>query len=103
MSAKNKSKTSGKGREEQCVSLQFACRDAQQVFIAGSFNEWRPSTTPMIRRSDGKWAGELKLAPGRYEYRFVVDGEWTDDPAATDLIPNPFGGANAVLVVTTAP
>ena len=53
----------------------------------------------MIRLNDGKWAKELALRPGRYEYRFVVDGEWVDDPAATELIPNLFGTANAVLVV----
>jgi hypothetical protein len=53
----------------------------------------------MIRLEDGKWAKELALPPGRYEYRFVVDGQWVDDPAATELIPNSFGTANAVLVV----
>jgi hypothetical protein len=53
----------------------------------------------MIRLEDGKWAKELALPPGRYEYRFVVDGQWMDDPAATELIPNSYGTANAVLVV----
>ena len=53
----------------------------------------------MIRLRDGQWAKELSLAPGRYEYRFVVDGQWVDDPAATELIPNPFGTPNAVLLV----
>jgi hypothetical protein len=53
----------------------------------------------MIALGDGQWAKELALTPGRYEYRFVVDGEWVDDPAATELIPNTFGTANAVLVV----
>jgi hypothetical protein len=58
-----------------------------------------PTVTPMIRLEDGKWAKELALPPGRYEYRFVVDGQWVDDPAATELIPNSFGTANAVLLV----
>ncbi len=56
----------------------------------------------MLRLTDGTWAKELILAPGRHEYRFVVDGEWVDDPAATDYVPNPFGGMNAVLTVVAS-
>jgi 1,4-alpha-glucan branching enzyme len=102
MSAKNKTKRSDTGCGSQCVRLELARPDAQEVGIAGSFNDWHPSVTPMIRLSDGKWAKELALPPGRYEYRFVVDGEWADDPAATELISNPFGTPNAVLVVAAS-
>lgn len=57
----------------------------------------------MILLGDGKWAKELALPPGRYEYRFVVDGQWVDDPAAKESVPNPVGGFNAVLVVMDSP
>jgi len=53
----------------------------------------------MIRLNEGEWTKELVLPLGRYEYRFVVDGQWADDPAARELIPNPFGTANAVVEV----
>lgn len=96
---KNKVKPAAKGAGSGCVCLELTHPTAQQVCIAGSFNDWHPSVTPMIRLDDGQWAKELALAPGRYEYRFVVDGQWVDDPAATEFIPNPFGTANAVLVV----
>lgn len=99
MSAKNKTKQSDTGCGSQCVRLELTRPDAREVGIAGSFNDWHSSVTPMIRLINGKWAKELALPPGRYEYRFVVDGEWVDDPAATELIPNPFGTPNAVLVV----
>lgn len=82
-----------------CICLRLTHPTAQQVCIAGSFNDWQPDATPMTRRDDGQWVKELVLPPGRYEYRFLVDGEWADDPAATELIPNSFGTANAVLVV----
>ncbi len=82
-----------------CVCLALTHPTAQEVCIAGSFNDWHPTATPMIRLEDGKWAKELALPPGRYEYRFVVDGQWVDDPAATERIPNSFGTANAVLLV----
>ena len=105
MSAKRKASLSATC-ESQRVLLELAWPGAQAVFIAGSFNDWHPAVSPMLHLSDGTWAKELVLAPGSYEYRFIVDGQWVDDPAATDYIPNPFGGMNAVLTVAapqTAP
>lgn len=92
---KTKTKSPAKG----CVCLRLTHPTAQQVHIAGSFNDWHPGAMPMIRLNDGQWAKELALPAGRYEYRFVVDGQWADDPAAMELIPNPFGTANAVVEV----
>ena len=102
MNAKNKAKNIDTccGSPRVCLGLTHAT--AQEVCIAGSFNDWHPNVTPMVRLDDGKWAKELALRPGRYEYRFVVDGQWVDDPAATELIPNPFGTPNAVLVVAAS-
>lgn len=94
-----KSAAKGAGHHSGCVCFGLTHPTAHEVCIAGSFNDWHPKVTPMIRLDDGKWAKELALPPGRYEYRLVVDGVWVDDPAATELIPNSFGTANAVLVV----
>ena len=99
MHKKSKTQLSEAIGGSQCVCLTLTRPDAHQVCIAGCFNDWHPNTTPMIRLSNGNWAKELSLPPGRYEYRFVVDGEWTDDLAAAELIPNPFGTANAVLEI----
>lgn len=57
----------------------------------------------MIPLGEGKWAKELALPPGRYEYLFVVDDVWVPDPAATETVPNPFCGVNAVVVVPGEP
>lgn len=73
--------------------------DAGSVFIAGSFNDWSPDATPLAKTGDSSWAVELALPPGRYEYRFVVDGAWVDDPQAAEVAPSPFGSVNAVLLV----
>jgi hypothetical protein len=86
----------------QSVCLELTKPSARKACIAGSFNDWNPCATPMLPLGDGKWAKELMLPPGRYEYRFVVDGQWEDDPQTTELIPNVFGTANAVLVVAAA-
>jgi len=86
--------------EKQVEQAEFvlAMPQAKAVAVAGTFNEWDPRRTPMRKRPDGNWTTTVKLAPGRYEYRFVVDGKWISDPKATSII-NPFGGTNSVLEV----
>ena len=56
---------------------------ATNVYVAGLFNEWDATATPMTRREDdGWWYVELDLFSGRYGYKFVVDGNWIEDPLA---------------------
>ena len=73
---------------------------AQQVYVAGSFNGWKPDTTPLMALGNGRWKGDLKLGPGRHEYLFVVDGQWRPDPNARETVQNPFGGRNSVVMVS---
>ena len=80
--------------------LEFVRPDAKSVFVAGSFNDWSPSKTPLSRTRDGKWVGELTGISGRHEYLFVVDGQWLPDPNAIESVQNPYGGRNSVLVAT---
>lgn len=84
------------------LHFELFVRDACAVFLAGSFNDWSPTATPMHRESDVKWIVALLLPPGRYEYQFVVDGRWTRDPKAADEVPNPFGGRNSVVEVSAS-
>ena len=80
------------------IRLEFSKPGAQSVAIAGSFNSWQPEQTKTT--GNGGWVKELTIAPGRYEYMFVVDGQWMADPNAKEFAPNPFGGQNSVLVIT---
>jgi 1,4-alpha-glucan branching enzyme len=82
------------------VSLELIQPDAKNVFVAGSFNEWKPEKAPLVRVGNGQWAGDLAVKPGRHEYLFVVDGQWLPDPNAKESVENPFGGRNSVLVVS---
>jgi 1,4-alpha-glucan branching enzyme len=82
------------------VSLELVEPAAQQVYVAGSFNQWKPETTPLVALGNGRWKGDLKLGPGRYEYLFVVDGQWRPDPNARETVQNPFGGRNSVVMVS---
>ena len=81
------------------VPLKLVAPAARQVYVAGSFNNWHAAALP-LKASGGEWIGELKLAPGRYEYLFVVDGKWLPDPSAPEKVPNPFGGYNSLLSVS---
>jgi 1,4-alpha-glucan branching enzyme len=81
------------------VHLEIYAPAAQEVYIAGSFNDWRPSATAMLASGGGRWARDLALSPGRYEYLFLVDGTWVPDPSAKEYAPNPFGGVNSLLQV----
>src|SRR5437773_6063664 len=62
--------------------LELLKPEARTVFVAGSFNNWNPTKTPLRRSADGKWVGELSGISGRHEYLFVVDGQWLPDPNA---------------------
>jgi 1,4-alpha-glucan branching enzyme len=73
---------------------------ASQVFLAGQFNEWSPTATSLSKGDDGVWRVTLKLKPGKYEYKFVVDGsQWMEDPANPDKVPDPYGGSNSLVTV----
>ena len=87
------------GAEYHVAHLRFFKEGARSVAVAGTFNDWKPKRTRLHQNGFGEWEVDLSLAPGDYEYRFVVDGEWTDDPLSCRHVANPFGGVNAVLHV----
>jgi len=73
---------------------------AQSVKLAADFTEWEKFPLDMIKSEDGVWYATVPLPPGHYSYRFIVDGEWCDDPLSIlRLHNNPFGRANAVMDV----
>lgn len=79
---------------------------AKRVFVAGTFNDWSPSTHPLKRTGDGHWVLMLDLPPGRYEYKFVIDGQWCCEQGCDEAyhdcpgcVANQFGTMNRVLVV----
>jgi 1,4-alpha-glucan branching enzyme len=92
-------KGNGNGSPTHAARFEFTDSAAKSVFIAGTFNDWRPAATEMVQAGAGRWVKELVLPPGVYEYRLVVDGAWIADPAAAETAPNPFGGLNSVIKV----
>jgi 1,4-alpha-glucan branching enzyme len=72
---------------------------AKQVSLCGDFNRWASDETPLKRHDDGRWETTVALEPGRYQYKFVVDGEWIPDPLARENISNQHGSLNSVIEV----
>jgi 1,4-alpha-glucan branching enzyme len=64
------------------TQFAFQAPTARQVALAGDFNNWDTKAGPMHKGPDGVWHWAVPLKPGRYEYRFVADEIWCDDPAA---------------------
>ena len=91
-------------REGREVVIQFRDRRATDVRVAGDFNGWVPDkdVRSMVQTegSNRIWTKVLNLPPGTYEYRYVVDGEWREDPGNPRAVPGPVGGRNSVLVVS---
>ncbi|HEM45971.1 MAG TPA: hypothetical protein ENO23_02895, partial [Alphaproteobacteria bacterium] len=87
----------GRPREKTLI-LRYPA--AASVDVIGTFNNWRAGSTPMTRDAGGRWTATVQLLPGRYEYKFVVDGVLKlTDPACDLSEPDGFGGFNSVIVV----
>lgn len=84
------------------VEFKIAAPEADQAFLAGSFNNWSPTADPMKKDKSGVWKKAKKLPPGTYQYKFIVDGVWLLDPLGTDTVSNEHGTANNVVHVTAA-
>ncbi|MCM8801240.1 MAG: glycogen-binding domain-containing protein [Candidatus Omnitrophica bacterium] len=72
---------------------------AKKVYLAGSFNNWNPKTISAKKDKSGNWTAKVDLRPGRYEYKFIVDGNWTVDPCASAYVTNNFGTQNSVIEI----
>jgi cyclomaltodextrinase / maltogenic alpha-amylase / neopullulanase len=71
-----------------------------QVHLAGDFNGWSTNATPMLPDGDG-YSVKLTLDDGVHHYKFVVDGQWINDPAsdAEMEVPDNFGGKNSAVLI----
>ena len=89
--------------EAAAIPVRFEFRappGAVRVSVAGDFNDWDASAKGLESDGEGCWSGVLLLHPGRYQYKFVVDGtRWYEDPRAAQAAGNEFGGTNSVVEV----
>ncbi len=85
-----------KNKSEVTFVLRLA-QPAKAVRVVGSFNEWDQEQGRMQKGKNNEWRKRMNLQPGRYEYKFIVDGDWQVDPDAAECVTNSFGTINSVL------
>lgn len=82
------------------VQFEVSAEPGSQVYVAGTFNSWSPTTNPLKERTDGgHFKATLNLDEGTHEYKFVVNGHWMSDPKCPSWIPDGCGAMNSVLTV----
>jgi 1,4-alpha-glucan branching enzyme len=93
----NHSKTAKSSGKRQTFS--FADPAAMSVQLVGDFTHWEQNPINMQKAGDGVWRVTVEIEPGAHHYRFLVDGQWRDDPECSLHVENPYGGRNAVRQV----
>jgi 1,4-alpha-glucan branching enzyme len=79
------------------ITFSFNSSDAKEVILMGNFNNWDPKKHPMKSGENGLWTKTVMLFPGNHEYKFLVDGEWKEDPQNHRKCVNGFGTYNSIL------
>ena len=97
--AKSPKRAVAKKIAPKVTSFTFYAPESKVIKVGGDFNKWKIAKLKSAKT--GIWTTSLKLKPGRYEYRFVVDGCWeNDNQRQTELVDSGHGQANNVLVIS---
>jgi len=91
-------KTCCAGERDKTVLFKFFSQKAKKVYLAGSFNNWDTTQFAAKKDTKGNWTVKVDLKPGKYEYKFFVDGSWVNDPEAKAIY-NSFGTQNSSVEV----
>ncbi len=69
---------------------------ATKVILAGTFNDWNETELSM-EQNGNQWEITVQLLPGKYLYKYIVDGEWISDPNNHKKEPDGHKGHNSVM------
>ena len=82
------------------VTFTVHAEKGKAVYIAGEFNKWNPTAKKMAYKAkNGLYTATVKLVPGDYQYKFVIDGTWCADPENANAVPNDQGTFNSIITV----
>ena len=88
-----------KKAQNKRITFKLEASGAKEAILVGDFNSWDEKKHRMKKDNKGRWNKIVTLSPGRYEYKFLVDGEWQNDPSNDQVVPNSFGTLNNILTV----
>lgn len=84
--------------EKKKVTFSLFAPNAGKVVVSGSFCNWDQGTE-LKKDAKGTFKKAISLEPGKYEYRFIVDDQWENDPENLNRCINCFGTENNILIV----
>lgn len=87
-------------KKRKKIVFRLEAPNANEVYLAGEFNDWSLKKHPMQKNDDGAWKKALLLPPGVYEYKFWVDGQWRQDPDNERCCRNSFGSINNIVQIS---
>jgi len=89
-----------KQKNKTKVVFHYQAPENSQVQIAGDFNDWTPENLQLAMGKNGAiWRKSIILSAGDYQYKFLIDGNWRQDPESMGIIDDPFGSKNSVISV----
>ena len=95
----SQAKEKSKNGSAKKVEFEYFAPSAVKVSVSGTFNGWHTEKHLLNNDGTGRWKLSLALPPGRYEYRYSVDGTWQNDQRPRECVPNAFGSWNCVVEV----
>lgn len=84
---------------KKVTEFKFFSPQAKKVVLAGTFNNWDNKVLAAKKDSKGNWVVKANLKPGKYEYKFFVDGSWLNDPRCNSCVTNSFGTHNCTIEI----
>jgi 1,4-alpha-glucan branching enzyme len=82
------------------VTFTVHAEAGQDVRLAGSFTDWETKAKKMtFKKRNGVYSATVKLAPGEYQYKFIIGDKWTTDDQNAEFVPNDKGTFNSKLVI----
>ncbi len=92
-------KAKGAPAVKEGTKFSVKAPNASKVCIAGSFNNWSADSDPMSKDNSGIWTITKKLKSGKYQYKFVIDGNWSLDSGNLNTSDDGYGGKNSIIEV----
>ena len=82
------------------VTFTVHAEAGQDVRLAGSFTDWETKAKKMtFKKANGVYSATVKLAPGEYQYKFIIGDKWATDDQNAEFVPNDKGTFNSKLVI----
>ena len=82
------------------ITFQYFGARGQKVYVYGDFNNWDPYMYRMAEEpGSGSYSCRLRLSPGTYRYKYIVDGTALPDPLNEEKTLDSFGETASVFTV----